>query len=722
MTDTQSGNYANFTRPKETSGYAPRGILVSRPIYGIFSDPDGDKLTYTVSVPADRRDLVDMVHVTTEEQLAQHTQPIEIALRVWLDMDDEDDWSAVVPALPDPLVTMVKLTATDPEGLSASVDGLFRTDWESQPVLERATTGGDSIRLTFDRALRASPAPGPARFTVNVVGGDGTEETVAVSSVSVNGAVVTLVLASAVRKGQSVSVDYVHDDETPLKRAGVDGDSAPGFSGQAVEFLVAPPGRATNFALSATPGSLDILATWGAVDGASSYSLRWRVAGGSFEPGNAATVSVTSATVTASGYGIWQVRVQGCNEAGCGPEVERAVTLVAPPGRASNFAVSAESGSLDISATWDALGSASFYNLRWRQAGGEFEANNAATVTDATANITVPSYGSWQVRLQACNAAGCGPEVERAVTLVQTPDELSNFTVSTESGSLDILATWDEVEGATSYKLRWRQADGSFEADNTATVTGATQFITVSDYGQWEVRVQGCNDAGCSAEASRTVDVVRGLRSSLAAQDAGGDDRSRTITVNWDQVPGASSYTLLWQRIGVNLPEQEQAQRDGSLRQAQSASGGIAQRANAQPVNRITVPAGQTSAEFTVPDGGAYQVELQAHAAGNELIARSHHHVNQAPDQPDTTPPVLLRGEVDRTTLTYYFSEALNEDVVGGTFRVSRQPSQRQGFTYTASGEVEISGNRVRVGLGRGRVILKGELVISYYEKPSTQR
>ena len=78
-----------------------------------------------------------------KSSLPSTTSPIEIALRVWLEMDDEDDWSAVVPALPDPLITKVKLTATDPEGLSASVEGLFRTDWESQPVLERAVTSGD---------------------------------------------------------------------------------------------------------------------------------------------------------------------------------------------------------------------------------------------------------------------------------------------------------------------------------------------------------------------------------------------------------------------------------------------------------------------------------------------------------------------------------------------------------------------------------------------------
>ena len=435
------------------------------------------------------------------------------------------------------------------------------------------------------------------------------------------------------------------------------------------------------------------------------------------------TVTGTSAAITASGYGSWQVRLQGCNAAGCGPEVGQAVTLVAPPGQPQNFALSATAGSLDISATWDAVGGASSYKLRWRQSGGSFEAGNAATVTGTSAAITVSGYGNWQVRLQACNDAGCGSESEQAVTFVQTPGELSNFTVSAAAGSLDILASWDEVDGATSYKLRWRQSGGEFEADNAATVTDAMQFITVSGYGQWEVRTQGCNDDACGAEVSQTVDVVEELRSSLEEdQDDGGDDRPRTITANWDPVEDAASYTLLWQRIGVNLPEQ-QAQRDGALRQAQSASGGSAQRANAQPGNRITVPAGQTSAEFTLPDGGAYQVELQARAAGNELIARSHHHVNQAPGQPDTTPPRLVWGEMDGDRMFLYFSEPLNENIVGGCFFSLVQYDD----CWCTSGSwgvvprvaIEVSGNKVFVDFkGKIRAVEGLRTSVSYWVKP----
>ena len=468
--------------------------------------------------------------------------------------------------------------------------------------------------------------------------------------------------------------------------------------------------------------TMTFTANWDAVEGATSYSVRWRQSGGEFEASNTVTVTDATATITASGYGSWQVRVQGCNDTGCGPDVEQAVTLVLIPGQPKNFALSAEVGSLDISATWDALGSASFYKLRWRESGGSFEADNAVTVTDASSTITVSGYGSWQVRVQACNDAGCGPEVERAVTLV-APGELSNFTVSTKPGSLDLLATWDAVEGATSYKLRWRQSGGEFEADNAATVTDAMQFITVSDYGQWEVRVRSCDDDGCGEEASRTMDVVKELRSSLEpAQDAGGDDRPRSITANWDPVPGAASYTLQWQRIRVNLPEQEQAQRDVALRQVRSASGGVAQKANAQPENRITFPAGQTSAEFNLPDGGAYQVELRARAAGNELIARSHHHVNQAPGQPDTTPPRLEGGQMDGDRMTLHFSEPLNESIVGGSVHpyVQYDSCCTTGGLYRASEfEMEVSGNKALIDFkGSIRAVEGLPAFVSYWLRP----
>ena len=88
---------------------------MSKKFDGIFSDPDGDALTYTVSVPDNRRDLVATLQVSQSDS------------NLSFEYDDEGDWGAVSPALPDPLVTEATLTATDPDGLSASLTGSFHT-------------------------------------------------------------------------------------------------------------------------------------------------------------------------------------------------------------------------------------------------------------------------------------------------------------------------------------------------------------------------------------------------------------------------------------------------------------------------------------------------------------------------------------------------------------------------------------------------------------------
>ena len=47
--------------------------------------------------------------------------------------------------------------------------------------------------------------------------------------------------------------------------------------------------------------------------------------------------------------------------------------------------------------------------MRWRPAGAGTKLNTGVTVTASKGSFSVASYGSWVVRLQACNDAGCGP-------------------------------------------------------------------------------------------------------------------------------------------------------------------------------------------------------------------------------------------------------------------------------------------------------------------------
>ena len=537
---------------------APRGILVSKSFYQVFIDPDGDELTYSVSIPDHHRQLLDEFSIGLDYRTPENShRSLEVFHRVWFRAEDDTDWKAVSPALADPVVVTATVTATDPEGLSVSLEGDFLIWWESHPEVVRAVGSEQAIVLTFDVAVEDDPAPTPEQFTVHVANGDGTTGTIAVNGATVNGAVLTLGLATELAEGQVVTLDYAHDADTPLQRVG-GGDPAPDFVGQAVATL---------------------------------------------------------------------------------------------------------------------------------------------------------------------------------------PDAVANFTVIADPGEKDVWVSWDAVDGATSYKLRWRQSGGEFETANLTTVAGAIQFITVSDYGQWEVRVQACNDAGCGPEASSTAEVVKSASLRLArAVDAEGNVRPRTLTADWDPVEGASSYTLRWRRIGKNTQAQAQAEPAADARQARSAAdspvldqsaltdrpasddGG--QGANAQPNSQLTFTADQTSADLTVPDAGAYRAELQARGDGNELIALASTNINQAHGQPDTTPPWLVRGQIDGNRMTLYFSEPLDEDAVGGHFRtlvkVRRgfwRPGTPSPTIRGTSRNIEITGNKVTVGLGslRAREGLRAYMCYSRY-------
>ena len=193
----------------------------------------------------------------------------------------------------------------------------------------------------------------------------------------------------------------------------------------------------------------------------------------------------------------------------------------------------------------------------------------------------------------------------------------------------------------------------------------------MSGYGEWEVRLQACNDDGCVPEASQPADVAPTVRLSLkppgSAQTRSGSG-TRSLAGSSDPIEDAASYTVGWRRDGANPHTQAPAQPDAGA----GPSGGVGPGANGQA---------------------------------------------------DTTPPRLERGEIDGDTMTFHFSEPLDEDAVGSQFRVTL--GWGNGWcSFTAHpSRVEVSGNQVVVyGLSYGgwpkyERAQRGQHVQAYYYK-----
>ena len=93
VVDTEARNYALFTRNMTV----PRSFLVSKPFYQVFTDPDGDELTYSVSMSEHDRQLLDDLSIGLDYRTPEnsHRSP-EVFHRVWFEVDGEDDWKGRV--------------------------------------------------------------------------------------------------------------------------------------------------------------------------------------------------------------------------------------------------------------------------------------------------------------------------------------------------------------------------------------------------------------------------------------------------------------------------------------------------------------------------------------------------------------------------------------------------------------------------------------------------
>ena len=211
------------------------------------------------------------------------------------------------------------------------------------------------------------------------------------------------------------------------------------------------------------------------------------------------------------------------------------------PSKPIELTVTVTDGSLEASVDWDDVPGATFYSVRWRVAGPGNPLSEPVEVQTSDTQITVADYGDWVVRIEACNDAGCGrgraqrfeidpaptptpvdttvdtptptptatptPTPTPTATPITVPAKPAGLQVETQPGSLNVSVDWDDVQGANSYSVRWREAGpGNLLSDPVEVQTSDTQ-ITMANYGDWVVRIEACNDAGCGRGKSRRFEI-----------------------------------------------------------------------------------------------------------------------------------------------------------------------------------------------------------------------
>jgi len=180
-----------------------------------------------------------------------------------------------------------------------------------------------------------------------------------------------------------------------------------------------PPSTAPSLSVPATNGSGSYTVSWGTVSGATTYYLHEQVNGGSWSTvyGGSGTSLALGGKANGSNYGY---QVQACNAGGCGPwSATQTVSVLWPPAAPTSLSVVTPEHypGPNWVLSWPAVTAASSYTVAQTTVGsGTWSSGNSVTGTSTTAYGTP---GTYQYRVQACNASGCsGWTTSQKVTVV----------------------------------------------------------------------------------------------------------------------------------------------------------------------------------------------------------------------------------------------------------------------------------------------------------------
>ena len=297
--------------------------------------------------------------------------------------------------------------------------------------------------------------------------------------------------------GRSASTEYFYQ----LEACNFDGCSAPSLP-VSVSLVVAPAQPPVPSA--SAQSDTEILVTWSAVSGATSYKLyRSTVSSDEYAQigDEISALSYLDRELTPKTAYFYQL--EACNSAGCSatrsPEVS-VTTQATPVAPAQPPAPSASAQSdTAIEVTWSAVSGATSYKLyRSTSSGGTYIQVGGDISARRYLDRGRSASTEYFYQLEACNSGRCSspsPEVS-ATTFPVAPARPS----ASAQSDTEIEVTWIAVSGATRYNLyRSTSSGGTY-----TQVGGDISALRYLDRGRsadttYYYQLEACNSGGCSS-------------------------------------------------------------------------------------------------------------------------------------------------------------------------------------------------------------------------------
>src|SRR5271165_5711679 len=268
---------------------------------------------------------------------------------------------------------------------------------------------------------------------------------------------------------------------------------------------VVPP---TPTGVNAAPGNAQVVLTWNASSGATSYNVkRSTTSGAEVTIATSATASYTDTAVTNGTPYYYEVSaVNSAGESANSGEVT--ATPVAPP--TAPTGLTATPGNAQVALAWTAsTGATSYHVKRGTTSGGEVTIATATTnsYTDTTVTNGTPYY----YVVTAVNAVGeSGNSNEASATPVAPPAAPTGLTAT--PGNEQVALAWNASTGATSYHVKRGTTSGGESTTPIATATtNSYNDTTVTNGTPYYYVVSAVNaggESGNSNEATATPAAI----------------------------------------------------------------------------------------------------------------------------------------------------------------------------------------------------------------------
>ena len=254
------------------------------------------------------------------------------------------------------------------------------------------------------------------------------------------------------------------------------------------------------------------------------------------DPSDGCTFWYTQEYLPATSSAGWHTRLGSFKFASCGASTTppAAPTLGATPGNAQ------------VALSWSTSTGATSYNvLRGPSTGTETLLATGIGGTTYT-DVGLTNGTTYFYEVQAVNSAGPSPNSNEVSATPTCPAIAAPTGVTPTAGNAQVSLIWNAVTGATGYNVKRSTTNGgpyttvASPTSNSYTDTGLTNG---TPYYYVVTASNGCNESAPSSQVSATpVSVsVPPAPTGLSASTGPG---AKKITVSWNAVSGATSYTV----------------------------------------------------------------------------------------------------------------------------------------------------------------------------------